>query len=150
LVGVRVGGARLPARRQQGCECPVAVGAVAADEQVVASDRLAAAGAGGKLVPGTLGEPPGSEREQLLPLACGLQLKLRRGTLSPCMLELGFQRRAGTLLLASRQAALEQLDDGGRQAQPAGASLGLQGLLEFPRNPEIDDLVQCKRMLADC
>jgi hypothetical protein len=110
---------------EQGSERPPAVRAAPADEVVAAANGLPAAWASTQLLPGPFGE--GAERALglLLPLVCECEPQFARLEPRARLVELaggGGERRlelgARAFLGFCRQAALEQLDDGGVEAPP--------------------------------
>ena len=97
----------------------------AADEVVVATNGLAATGALAKLVPGPFCERSERALGPLLLLAGRRKPTLGRCKSRSRLLELAsgsgarsFPLVARSFLRALRQAALEELDDGGVEAQP--------------------------------
>jgi len=140
---VLVGSADLRARGQQARDRPLAVGAVAAHEQVGAAQGLPTIGTGGELSPGAFGERPVGAGDHLLLLAGSLEAQFRLGQPGSRSLELAGGCRELTFLLAcalvlSRiQAVLEERDDRRGEAQAAFASAGRKRLLMIDFYPAL-------------
>jgi len=142
-------------RQQERAERLVAVGAVAADEQVLPAHGLAALRAGGKLLPRPLAECAVGASGCLLPLPRRLQPKLgllqpraRLRKLALCERERPFELRDGLRVRARLEAPLEELDDGSGEAEAAVGCVRVQDLLERVRNPGVEHRAHCQIMLA--
>ena len=113
----------------------------------MATNGLPASGAHAKLVPGPFCERSQRALRPLL-LLCGRRqppfgsCKSRSGLLelAPRSGERSFQLLARRFHRAHRQGALEELDEGGVQAQPPFSGAGRERLLEGRGHATVDDL----------